>query len=166
MVLIARTSIRDDFSPQGLLENVLTPLVMHCQIWPFCAGGSDVPRAWAVVCAWVACSGAVSESGTEAGITAGAAATAVVSVGTVATLVEVAGPGNDGESGADVTCAVAAPTGDKLGAAVLPVEATVMTTATAATDSPPKIQGSRSVWFFMGRLSSRGRASAANINKN
>jgi len=126
----------------------LTPLVTHCQIWPFCTGGS------AVACARAAGSGAVSGSGTEAGTRVGAAATtavSVVSVGTVATLAEVAavaGAGNDGESGADVTCVLAAP-GDKLGGAVLPAEATVMTTATAATDSPPRTQGSKPVWFFM-----------------
>lgn len=159
MVLMARNSSRDDFSPQGLLENVLTPLVMHCQIWPLCTAGS------AVACAWVACSGAVSESGTEAGITAGAAAT-VATGAPVATVAAVAGAGEDSESRADATCAVAAPGGLRLGATGLPAEATVMTTATTATDSPPKIQGSRSVWFFMGRLSSRGQVSAANINKN
>jgi hypothetical protein len=32
MVLMGPTSSSVDFSPQGLLENVLTPLVLHAQI--------------------------------------------------------------------------------------------------------------------------------------
>jgi hypothetical protein len=150
MVLIARTASREDFSPQGLLENVLTPLVTHCQIWPLCTAGS---------CAWAAGGGTVSGSGTEVGTTAGAAAT-VATAGSVATAAALEAAGNDGEFGA-AACALAAPSGDKLGAAVLPAEATVMTTATAATDSPPKTQGSKPVWFFMARLSSPDQASAA-----
>jgi hypothetical protein len=147
MVLTVRTSSRDDFSPQGLLENVLTPLVTHCQIWPLCTSGSAVVRAWAPG------GGTVSGSDTEAGTTAGAAAT-VATAGSVATVAALTAAGNnDGEFGA-AACALAAPSGDKLGgdklgAAVLPAEATVMTTATAATDSPPKTQGSKPVWLFM-----------------
>ena len=32
IVLIGRTSMRVDFSPQGLLENVFNPFVVHSQI--------------------------------------------------------------------------------------------------------------------------------------
>ena len=155
MVLMARTSSRDDFSPQGLLENVLTPLITHCQIWPFCTSGSTIACAWG----GAAGSAAVSGSGTEAGATVGAAAT-------VATGASVAKVAAVAEAGADVTCVLVAPTGGELGAADLWAEATVMTTAIVATDSPPTIQGSRSVWLFMGGLSSRDQPSAVNINKN
>ena len=155
MVLIERTSSRVDLSPQGLLEKVLTPLVTHCQIWPLCTAGS---------CPWDAGGGTVSGSDTEAGTTAGAAAT-VATAGSVATVAALAAAGNDGEFGA-AAGALAAPSGDKLGAAVLPAEATVMTTATAATDSPPKTQGSKPVWFFIGLIILPRSGARGGINKN
>ncbi len=40
MVLMGPTSSRVDFSPQGLFEKVLTPRVLHSQIWPLSAAGS------------------------------------------------------------------------------------------------------------------------------
>ncbi len=40
MVLMGPTSSRADFSPQGLFEKVLTPRVVHSQIWPPGAAGS------------------------------------------------------------------------------------------------------------------------------
>ena len=164
MVLIERTSSRDDLSPQGLLEKVLTPLVTHCQIWPLCTAGS---------CAWAAGGGTVSGSDTEVGTTAGAAATVatagsaatVATAGSVATVAALEAAGNDGEFGAAAR-ALAAPSGDKLGAAVLPAEATVMTTATAATDSPPKTQGSKPVWFFIGLIILPRSGERGGINKN
>jgi hypothetical protein len=40
MVLMGRTATRIDLVPQGLLENVLTPFVIHCQIWLPCLGAA------------------------------------------------------------------------------------------------------------------------------
>jgi hypothetical protein len=40
IVLMGRTLTSEDFSPQGLLEKVLTPLVTHSQIWPLCLGAA------------------------------------------------------------------------------------------------------------------------------
>jgi hypothetical protein len=84
--------------------------------------------------------------------------------GSVATVAAPAAAGNDGEFAA--AGALAAPSGDKLGAAVLPAEATVMTTATAATDSPPKTQGSKPVWFFIGSIILPRSGERGGINKN
>jgi hypothetical protein len=128
MVLIGPTSSSVDFSPQGLLEKVFTPLVVHAQIRPLAASGSTA------VCA---SSGGGTGAAAESGSVAGEAACAVVAVGKV--VGEAAG------------CATAS--GGEVGAARC-VETAAKATAMAAADRPPKIQGSKSRSFFMSRLSS------------
>jgi len=132
MVLIGPTSSSVDFSPQGLLEKVFTPLVVHAQIRPLAASGSTA------VCA---SSGGGTGAAAESGSVAGEAACAVVAVGKVVGKVvgEAAG------------CAAAS--GGEVGAARC-VETAAKATAMAAADRPPKIQGSKSRSFFMSRLSS------------
>ena len=70
IVLMGRTATRVDFVPQGLSENVLTPFVIHSQIWLLCLGA-----------ACGACTGAGvdgADSDTAAGVDAGAGAPEVL----------------------------------------------------------------------------------------
>jgi len=157
-VLIGRTAMSVDFSPQGLLENVFIPFVVHSQICPLCAGGS------ALSCDCALIKGAGSGSATDA--VTGSRAVAGVAVAAVAIVVEVAGASRGGDTGVDVTCLVAALAGGKLVGTVLLGEAIVMTAATAATENPPKIQTSKWFLFFMDRLSSAAQTSATYLKQN
>ncbi|MEO7206426.1 MAG: hypothetical protein ABI356_12400 [Steroidobacteraceae bacterium] len=132
MVLIGPTSSSVDFSPQGLLEKVFTPLVVHTQIRPAAACGST-----AVCASSGPGTGAASESG-RAGAEAVCAFVAVSKLGG-----NVVGETADG----------AAASGGELGAARC-IETAAKATAMAAADRLPKIQGSNSRSFFMSRLSS------------
>ena len=144
MVLIGPTSSSVDVSPQGLLEKVLMPFVVHTQIWPPCASG------WTAACIGAG-AGASAGSGWETGADTGADS------GAIAAGVGDAG-GADEASGCDASTA-----GGLFGLAVLLVEIAVNATATAVADRPPSIQGSKSRSFFMPGLSSALPASGMNI---
>jgi hypothetical protein len=78
IVLTGPTSINVALSPQGLLENVLMPLVVHAQIWPLGAcGAAAISGGLPVVEFGAGESGAadtgpgVTEAATEGGTGAG-----------------------------------------------------------------------------------------------
>src|SRR5580704_12213569 len=121
MPLIGPTSSSVDFSPQGLLEKVFTPLVRHSQICPGTCGSAAV------------CTGGGEGLSAESGCAASGAvcggACAVTCAGACA-------------MGAGSTCggSCAAATGGKVASGRC-VETAAKATAMAAADRPPKIQG-------------------------
>src|SRR5580700_8131919 len=133
------TSSSVEFSPQGLLEKVFTPLVVHSQICPACTCGSTA-----------VCAGGVEGLGAESVNVAGNAA---------------GGPG----CGADCDVAVAgnscgtraraAAAGGAKVASALWVETAAKATAMAAADRPPKIQGSKSRSLYIPPIILRGAQS-------
>src|SRR5580698_3665549 len=127
MVLTGPTSSNVDFSPQGLLEKVFTPLVVHSHICPGCTSGATA------VCACV-------DGGAESGCVAGEVACATAAIGCTG-----AGAGAGGVE--------ARAGGAKVGASRW-VDTAAKATAIAAADRPPRIQGSKSRSLFMRRLSS------------
>lgn len=125
MVFIGPTSRSVDLPPHGLPAKVFWPLMVHSQIWLAADG-------WFGVCAG---RGVAAKVGTAAG-TGGEVGAGELSTGAWG-----------------LRCAVGWLDGRKLGAAVLLVEATVIASATAAIERPPKIHGSRSRSLSMGGLS-------------
>src|SRR5580698_5899065 len=137
MVLTGPTSSNVDFSPQGLLEKVFTPLVVHSQICPGCTSGATA------VCACV-------DRGAESGCVAGEVACATAAIGCTgagAVGARAGGVGSGAAGCAARTC------GAKVGASRW-VDTAAKATAIAAADRPPRIQGSKSRSLFMSRLSS------------
>src|ERR1700733_5605111 len=112
MVLMGPTSSSVDFSPQGLLEKVFTPLVIHSQMCPGLTSGSTA------VCA---CGGA--ESGAESGCAVDGATGAIVAAG---------GVGGEAGDCAAITC------GDKAGVALC-VETAAKAKAKAAENPGQQI---------------------------
>ena len=143
MPLIGPTSSSVDFSPQGLLEKVFTPLVRHSQICPGTCG-------WAAVCTGGG-EGLSAESGCAVGGEACGGVCGAACAVTCAGACAVVGAGRTCGAGSR-----AAATGGKVASGRC-VETAAKATAMAAADRPPKIQGSKSRSFFMIRLSSAAR---------
>jgi hypothetical protein len=130
MVLMGPISSRVDFSPQGLFEKVLTPRVVHSQIWPLSTAGSGV-------------------AGTgDAGGAGSAAAGRRVPSGRGGAVVASRETGNDGPGAAAIAGGCRLKVEDDL------VETAVMASATPATNKVPRIHGSRSRSLFTDSLSS------------
>jgi hypothetical protein len=142
MVLIGPTSSNVDFSPHGLLEKVLTPFVVHTQIWPPDASGGT---AACIGAGTGACAGSGSETGADIGADSGATAAGVAGAG-------------DADGADDASAA-----GGAFSLAVLLVEIAVNATATAVADRPPSMKGSKSRSFFICRLSSAVPENGMNI---
>jgi hypothetical protein len=130
MVLIGPTSSSVDFSPQGLLEKVFTPLVVHSQICPPDTSGATAACVCGGADGAAEFGSAADESAVDSGAAEGAGKVVVAGAACAAT-----------------TC------GATTGSALC-VEAAAKATAMAAADRPPKIQGSKSRSLFIRRLSS------------
>ena len=147
IVLMGPTSRSVDFSPQGLLEKVLTPSVVHSQICPL--GAED----WDAFCA---CSADCCAVGSRSGL---CAAAAVGAAGAAAGDAEAAC-----ETGGGVDCTATIGSGRR-GDAVRLDDTAVMATATAVADRAPNIQGSKSRSLFMGPSSSAAQRIEMNIRQ-
>jgi hypothetical protein len=119
-VLIGPNSRSEDFSPQGLFENVFWPFVIHSHICPAAICGCVIGcRAWA----WTA-GGAVG--GNCSAVNCGDGLRDIAEA--AGTIAAIAGLGAGRVFGADRL-----------------FEPTVIAIAIAAVEIPPKIQGARSL---------------------
>jgi hypothetical protein len=136
MVLIGPTSRSADFSPQGLSEKVLTPLVVHSQIRPL---GSDDGE---LICASANRDGSDRTAGWGVGAAAGSA-----------TAKEVAGNATAKEVAGDSAGSALKLRACRFLEAMLWIEPAPMAIAMLAITSPPDIHGSKSLSLRMSRLS-------------
>jgi hypothetical protein len=124
IVLIGPNSRSEDFSPQGLFENVFWPFVVHSHICPAATCGC------AKGCTALAC-----------GVAPGGAAGDNCSAGNCGNgLVDIA------ETAGRIS-AIAGLAAGKVFGAVRLLEPTVTATAIAAVEIAPKIQGARSLYL-------------------
>jgi hypothetical protein len=122
IVLIGPNSRSEDFSPQGLFENVFWPFVVHSHICPAAICGCVIGcTAWA-------CTAGGAVGGNCSAVNCGDGLWGVTEA--AGTIAAIAGLGGGRVFGADRL-----------------FEPTVIATAIAAVEIPPKIQGARSLYL-------------------